>query len=198
MLFVVMFISESCYFEVFRLQYSIVNTVWQQFSPQLFFLAELGEPHIAWDLWIDMFEAYVEVLEEDECSQERKLALLKHRLGAVGLREFKNLPTLENPGDLGVYQIALKQMQERFGREINVVMECFKFYSRAQKADESIDQYVPALRGLAVTCEFDRMTYDQVLRDQILMKTKLKKIQEKLWSSGSVSLKTCYKTREIP
>lgn len=50
-------------------------------QPPPFFLAELGEPHIAWDLWIDMFEAYVEVLEEDECSEERKLALLKQTRG---------------------------------------------------------------------------------------------------------------------
>lgn len=51
---------------------------------------------------------------------------------------------LENTGDMGVYQIAVKQMQEiweenRFGRKINVVMERFKFYSRVQKADETID-----------------------------------------------------------
>lgn len=51
--------------------------------PPFFFLSEPGDPPIQWELWLDMFEACVEVLEEDECSPERWLTLLKHRLGAI-------------------------------------------------------------------------------------------------------------------
>ncbi|KAJ1118438.1 hypothetical protein NDU88_006629 [Pleurodeles waltl] len=153
--------------------------------PPPFFLAEPGEPPIQWELWIDLFEAYVEVLEQQECPPERHLALLKHRLGAIRLREFKNLPPIENAGNINVYELAKKQLQERYGRKINVVLERYKFYSRSQQDEESIDQFVAALRGLAVTCKFEQMSYDQVLQDQILMKTKSRKIQEKLWSCGS-------------
>ncbi|KAJ1119707.1 hypothetical protein NDU88_007892 [Pleurodeles waltl] len=70
-----------------------------------------------------MLEAYVEVLGDQECSPERYLALLKRRLGAVGLREFRNLPQMDNTGEVDVYQLTKKQMQERYGREINVVLE---------------------------------------------------------------------------
>ncbi|KAJ1088851.1 hypothetical protein NDU88_002006 [Pleurodeles waltl] len=98
-------------------------------QPPPFFLAKPGEPPIQWELWVDMFEAYVEVLEDQECSPERYLALLKHRLGAVGLREFKNLPQMDNAGEVDVYQLAKKQLQERYGRKINVVLERYKFYS---------------------------------------------------------------------
>ncbi|KAJ1118940.1 hypothetical protein NDU88_007127 [Pleurodeles waltl] len=58
-------------------------------------------------------------------------------------------------------------------------------HERSQQDEESIDQFVAALRGLAVTCKFEQMSYDQVLRNQILMKTKSRKIQEKLWLCGS-------------
>ncbi|KAJ1119705.1 hypothetical protein NDU88_007890 [Pleurodeles waltl] len=80
--------------------------------------SEPGEPPIQWELWIDMFEAYVEVLEDQECSPERYFALLKRRLGAVGLREFRNLPQMDNTVELDVYQLAKKQMQERYGRKV--------------------------------------------------------------------------------
>ncbi|KAJ1197828.1 hypothetical protein NDU88_001674 [Pleurodeles waltl] len=106
-------------------------------------------------------------------------------LKSLGLREFKNLPPVENTGNINVYELAKKQLQERYGRKINVVLERYKFYSRSQQDEESIDQFVAALRGLAVTCKFEQMSYDQVLRDHIFMKTKSRKIQEKLWSSGS-------------
>ncbi|KAJ1156077.1 hypothetical protein NDU88_008802 [Pleurodeles waltl] len=144
-----------------------------------------AESPIQWELWIDMFEAYVEVLEDQECYPKSYLALLKHRRGAVGLREFKNLPHVDITGEVDLYQLAKKQLQESYGRKINVVLEQYKFYSRMQHEDESIDQFVAALRGLAVTCKFEQISYDQVLRDQTLMKTKSHKIQDKLWLYGS-------------
>ncbi|KAJ1131671.1 hypothetical protein NDU88_010006 [Pleurodeles waltl] len=132
----------------------------------------------------------MEVLEDQEFSPERYLALLKHRLGVGSLPEFKNLLQVNNAGEADVYQLAKKQLQERYGRKINVVLERYKFYSRMQQDDELIDQFVAALRGIAVTCKFEQISYDQVLRDRILMKTKSRKIQEKLWScSGDQMLR---------
>ncbi|KAJ1084514.1 hypothetical protein NDU88_004661 [Pleurodeles waltl] len=114
-----------------------------------------------------------------------------YEAGAAVAPEFKNLPPIDNVGNVDVYQLAKKQLHERYGRKINVVLERYKFYSRSPHDEESIDQFVAALRGLAVTCNFEQMYYNQVLRDQILMKTKSLKIQEKLWSCGSdLSLKS--------
>ncbi|KAJ1165787.1 hypothetical protein NDU88_006204 [Pleurodeles waltl] len=79
----------------------------------------LGERRAAawWELRLDLFEAYVDVLEEGECSPERHLSLLKHRLGAVGLREFKNFTPVENVNADDVYKCTLKQLQER-GKDV--------------------------------------------------------------------------------
>ncbi|KAJ1099476.1 hypothetical protein NDU88_004577 [Pleurodeles waltl] len=141
-----------------------------------------------------MFEAYVEVLEDQECSPENYLALLKHRLGAVALHEFKNRPQIENAGEVDVYQLAKNQLKEFYGRKINLVLERYKFYSRMQQDDEPIDQFVAELRGLTVTWKFEQISYEQVLRDQLLMKTKSHKIQEKLWScSGDLTLRGAIK-----
>ncbi|KAJ1098366.1 hypothetical protein NDU88_003479 [Pleurodeles waltl] len=74
---------------------------------------------------------------------------------------------VDNVGDVDVYQLAKKQLQERYGRKINVVLKRYKFYSRTQHDDEFKDQFVSALRGLAFTCNFEQISYKQVLRDQI-------------------------------
>ncbi|KAJ1139284.1 hypothetical protein NDU88_005659 [Pleurodeles waltl] len=115
------------------------TVIMSNIQPPPFFLAKTGEPPIQWELWINLFEAYVEVLEDQECSPERYLAFLKHRLGAIGLREFKSLPPIDNVGDVDVYQLAKKQLHERYGRKINVLLERYKFYSRTQHDDETID-----------------------------------------------------------
>lgn len=119
---------------------------------------------------------------------DRKLALLKHCLGGIGLKEFNNIPSLANTCILDAYQIASKQMSIRYGKKTNVVLERYKFYSRKQNADESIESHVSVLRSLAVTCDFEHINYEQVLRDQILMRTNNKKIQARLWISSNMSL----------
>ncbi|KAJ1179576.1 hypothetical protein NDU88_004810 [Pleurodeles waltl] len=113
------------------------------------------------------------------------LGIIEAQTWCSGLHEFKNLHQVDNTKEVDVYQLAKKQLQKRYGRKINMELERYKFYSRIQHEDESIDQFVAALRGLAVTCKFEQISYDQVLRDQLLMKTKSCKIQEKLWSCSS-------------
>ena len=55
-------------------------------------------------------------------------------------------------------------MLRTLGKKINTVMERFTFYSRAHKDDESIEEYVAALHTLAGFCQFETITYEQVLR----------------------------------
>lgn len=151
------------------------------------FLSSAGEPPMDWEVWEPVFLAYV-VLEGEECEPERKLALLKHCLGGIGLKEFKTLPALSNPGNINVYEYASLQLNLRYGKKKNIVMERFIFYSRKQRADKSIEDFVSALRSLAVTCDFEHISYEQVLRDQILMRTNNKKVQERLCTTSDMSL----------
>ena len=55
-------------------------------------------------------------------------------------------------------------------------------YSRHQREWNTIDQYIVQLKATTVTYDFEHKTYDQVLQDQILMKTKSKKVKECLWA----------------
>ncbi|KAJ1182344.1 hypothetical protein NDU88_007536 [Pleurodeles waltl] len=67
-------------------------------APSHSFLQSKGEPPMLWELWYPVLLAYMDVLDGDDYPPESKLALLKHMLGGLGLREFKSLPPLENSG----------------------------------------------------------------------------------------------------
>lgn len=55
----------------------------------------------------------------------------------------------------------------------------FNFQQRKQEAGESINEYVAALKKLAIICKFGAL-HDEFVKDQIVMHTTNTSIQEKL------------------
>lgn len=147
-----------------------------------FFLPAPGEPAIPFKTWEKMFKNYCLVIdvEGQKWTDARQRALLLHCLGTEGQRIFY---TLDDTGT--TLETALKALNDYFTPKVNVVVERHAFRKRAQLRDESIVQYIAALRHLAVTCEFensDDMIRDQLvehcanphIRERLLLKTKLK------------------------
>ena len=64
--------------------------------------------------------------------------------------------------------------------------ESFKFYSRNQSKEESIDVYVAALRKLAKTCNFKEP--DRMIRDRIVMGVMDDTTREKLLQNKTLTL----------
>ncbi|KAJ1161347.1 hypothetical protein NDU88_001834 [Pleurodeles waltl] len=59
---------------------------------------------------------------------------------------------------------------------------------RKQEKHEDIESYVSALKQLASRCKFGGL-HDELVRDQIVMYTKNKTKQERLWMEGEANLK---------
>lgn len=147
-----------------------------------FFLPAPGEPVIPFKTWEKMFNNYCLVIdvEGQKWTDARQRALLLHCLGTEGQRIFYTL------ADTGTtLATALKALDDYFTPKVNVVVERHTFRKRAQLRDETIVQYIAALRQLAATCEFensDDMIRDQLvehcvnphIRERLLLKTKLK------------------------
>lgn len=64
----------------------------------------------------------------------------------------------------------------------------YKFYIRPQKDDESMDEFVSALRKLSIKCKFGQMA-DELIRDQLIVHCRSKKAQERLWAAKNPTLK---------
>ena len=74
---------------------------------------------------------------------------------------------------------SLLALQTFFTPKVNVVAERYRFQQPAQAMGESMDHYVEALRELVKKCNFSAME-NEMLRDQIVEKTCLPRIRERL------------------
>ncbi|KAJ1186028.1 hypothetical protein NDU88_002813 [Pleurodeles waltl] len=87
------------------------------------------------------------------------------------------------------YDMFLQMLETHFTPKISIVFEQHKFFSRVHGYDEDVLTYVAALRGLAVTCDFQNLN-DSLIRDQIVRCTNSKKVKERLLSIDP-SLEEC-------
>lgn len=180
------------------------------------FMATPGQPNTPWVLWKQLFDNYLLASGNDKFDTDRKKALLLHCLGSEGQRIFYSLSddamtestgssnsnttssTAESSsGDsrptLDSYTLAVRKLQNYFVPAINVVSERYMFRQRAQSHDETVDQYVTALRELIIHCAFGTLR-DEMLRDQIVEKCVNPRIRERLLLEPNLSLR---KTLEI-
>ena len=63
---------------------------------------------------------------------------------------------------------------------VNTAFERYRFNLRGQRSEESFEQYVAALRQLAVRCDFGNITPDQILRDRIMFGITDHKVRDRL------------------
>ncbi|KAJ1135425.1 hypothetical protein NDU88_001865 [Pleurodeles waltl] len=123
-------------------------------------------------------------------SPAREKAILLSALGNEGQRIFKYLPPVFGPnGQLmdDIYKEAVKRLENRFAKEVNLVMARYKFCTQPQHEHESIDDFVARLRELTVKCRFGNMT-EELIRDQLIVQCKDRKIQKRLWATKDSTL----------
>lgn len=121
------------------------------FSTPAPFLPTPGEPTLEQKQWKEGLEAYIEAIGGDDYTDKRKLAILKHCLGAEGRRVLGHLPPTaarheSGDDDVDVYDEAIKQLDKRYTKKINEVVARHKFLGRCQLINESIDVFVNDLR----------------------------------------------------
>lgn len=151
-------------------------------QPPSAFLECPGEPKITFEAWGKLFDNYLLAIGGQEFSAERKRALLIHCLGTEGQRLYNTLPLTED-----TYGGSLLALQTFFTPNVNVVAERYRFRQRAQAMGESTDHYVAALRELVKTCNFSTME-NEMLRDQIVEKTCVPRIRERLLLESELTL----------
>lgn len=129
-------------------------------------------------MWLKIFNNYLVVVNAtgDNWPDSRKNALLLHCLGTEDQMIFYNLTGT-------TFATLVPALQVHFILAINVVVERHKFRQRAQRPNESLADYVAALRELLVNCDFgDRG--DEMLRDQLVEKASGSPCQRKAFTAG--------------
>ncbi|CAL9701834.1 unnamed protein product [Knipowitschia caucasica] len=143
-----------------------------------------GEPAIPFTTWLKMFENYMLVIAAtgDSWPEERKRAVLLHALGTEGQRLFYTLP------DTGTtYDTAITALKGYFVPKVNVIAERHRFRQRAQRPDETVNQFLASLRELAAACDFGNME-EQMLRDQLIERVANTRIRDRLLLEPDLNL----------
>lgn len=81
------------------------------------------------------------------------------------------------------YEELKKSLKTYFDPTINAIAERFRFYSRQQKEDESIGDYIVEIKALSKNCKFETFL-DEALRDKLIFGVANDKIQSKLLSEN--------------
>ncbi|XP_073346961.1 protein NYNRIN-like [Pagrus major] len=132
-----------------------------------------------------MFENYMHLhAAGDSWPDARKRAVLLHALGTEGQRLFYALP---DTGD--TYASAVEGLKKHFVPKVNVIAECHKFRQRAQRPEETVNEFLAALRQLAVACEFGDME-EPMLRDQLIERVANTRIRDRLESDLTLAKAT--------
>ena len=110
-----------------------------------------------------------------------------HCLGPTVQRIFSTLP-----GENTALAATKDALNGYFAPKRNVVAERYKFRSRAQQPEESIDAYLTALRELAKSCAFAALE-EEMIRDQIVERSHSKSLKQRLLQQESPDLQKTMK-----
>lgn len=81
------------------------------------------------------------------------------------------------------------QAFERYCQPLrNTAFERYKFNLRGQLPSESFEQYVTELRQLALKCDFENISPDQMLRDRIIFGINDNKVRDRLFREKNITL----------
>ncbi|KAL1277069.1 hypothetical protein QQF64_023742 [Cirrhinus molitorella] len=148
------------------------------------FLPCSGEPAIPFVTWRKIFENYLLAINATGSSwpDARKRAVLLHSLGTEGQRLFYTLP------DTGTtFEHAMTAIEHHFPPKVNVVVARHRFRQHSQRADETIPQFMSALRELATSCAYADME-SEMLRDQLVKRSYAPSVRDRLLLEPSLTL----------
>ena len=109
----------------------------------------------------------------------------------IGPDSFRLLRSLIAPA---VYTAkTLRQLQntltEHFAPTRSVVFHSFKFWTRNQGTNETVNEYVAALRSLANKCDYGALL-DRLLRDRFITGIRSPELQQKLLQDSTITIQT--------
>ena len=118
-----------------------------------------------WEFFRDSWKNYATATKLADKDKKIVAATLLSIMGKECLHVCRNLPTTADERQDG--DVIHTKLSEYFIPKRNKIFERFVFNSRSQKADESFDQFLTALRKLAATCEYGTFE-DEMLCDRIV------------------------------
>ncbi|XP_036317851.1 uncharacterized protein LOC118732852 [Rhagoletis pomonella] len=141
---------------------------------------------LAWNNWKNSFKIYMRAAGLEQETDQQKVALLLHHIGPDSLLVFNSFNyDIDTVG----YDELLKSFNDYFVPKVNVVVERYRFFSRKQAEEETIEEFVTVLKNLSLSCEFKTLRED-LIRDIFVcgLSPRFKSVKERLLSEVDLKL----------
>ncbi|XP_049523817.1 uncharacterized protein LOC119453999 [Dermacentor silvarum] len=140
------------------------------------------------------FESYLERFEHfvtaNDIKEEKKLAVFLSVIGPRTYEVLKSLVVPAVPGDKSFEEVTVL-LTKHYSPSCSVIAELCKFNKRAQEEQESVEDFIVALKHLARKCDFGLFLQD-ALRDRLVAGIRREETQLALFAEDSLTFeKAC-------
>ncbi|XP_061728709.1 uncharacterized protein LOC133533696 [Cydia pomonella] len=142
-----------------------------------------------WDLYVERLEQY---FIANSVSDTVKVATLITVIGSDAYELMVNLCTPARPATKTFDQLKAI-MKSHLQPKPSVLAERFKFRQRRQASDESIAEYVAALKKMSMTCNFGADSLQENLRDQFVCGLSKDVIRQRLFAEEEITFEKAFK-----
>ena len=137
-----------------------------------------------WRTWKQTMELYLTLALSDKSEKEQCCTFL-YLIGQTG-RDIYNTMRLADK-EVNKIDVLFRRFEDYCRSKQNVTMERFKFNTRSQAADETINQYVTALKLLARSCSIGVLE-DELIRDRVVCGILSERVQQRLLREQDLTL----------
>ena len=149
-----------------------------------------------WRKWRQRFQIYLEATEADAEDEKRQCSIFLYVIGEEALEVF-NTFTFDRDADPSESRDKLSTLYDKFQKYCdprkNITFERHKFFTRSQKPDETIDQYVTDLKLKSRTCEFGELR-DSLIKDRVVCGICSDQVRERLLRDPELTLQKAIDT----
>ena len=139
-----------------------------------------------WNKFKQRFELYLTATGMSDKPEQRKVALFLTIAGPEALEVYNTFTFTED--ERNKLQPILDKFEAHCSPPTNETYERYLFRCRMQQEGETIEQFITDLKTKAQLCNFKDLQ-DSLIRDQIVMGVRDKKITERLLREPELSLK---------
>lgn len=138
-------------------------------------IGEFKEEDGSWSQYIERMEHYFIANAIEDV--DRRRAILLSVCGASIYKLMSSLCAPQKPGKLSYSELVILVTTHREPKP-SVIVERFKFNSRAQSHGETVSNYLSELRRLADNCEYGEFL-SEMLRDRMVCGVRNERIQRR-------------------
>ncbi|RVE41869.1 hypothetical protein evm_013477 [Chilo suppressalis] len=142
-----------------------------------------------WKKWKLRFEIFKDANEIAKFPESKQVAIFLNAIGDDGIEIFNSFNLDRTQTKL---EDVLKKFDEKFSPHTNITVERYNFFTRMQKPDESLEEYLTIINNLATTCDFGNLK-QSLIKDMLIIGMKNTYIKKRLLQEEGLTVESTMK-----